>query len=135
MTAGDPRRGAVDYWISKASEALLSARAELDAERLDFAVNRAYYACYYAASAVLLNKGKTFAKHSGLRGAVHRDLVKTGLLEPHWGKVFDRTFEHRQSGDYLVMCEFEHVHVEQILSEAQGFVNEMKQILRAGPGS
>ena len=33
-----------------------------------------------AASAVLLDSGKTFVKHAGLRGAVHQDLVKTGKL-------------------------------------------------------
>ena len=41
MTADDARRKAVDYWMFKATEALLSAHSELQADRLDFAVNRA----------------------------------------------------------------------------------------------
>jgi len=129
MTADDARRKAVDYWMFKATEALLSAHSELQADRLDFAVNRAYYACFYAASAVLLRMGKEFVKHSGLRGAVHRDLVKTGLLEPRWGKVFDRTFDNRQSGDYLAMWEFEREHAERLVYEAEGFVKEIDRLL------
>ncbi len=127
MTAADARRETIDYWMSKATESLLSARSELQADRLDFAVNRAYYACFYAASAVLLNVGKV--KHSGLRGAVHRDLVKTGLLETRWGKIFDRTFENRQSGDYLAMWRFEREQVERLIREAEGFVKEMGRLL------
>ncbi|MBE9078957.1 HEPN domain-containing protein [Romeria aff. gracilis LEGE 07310] len=48
----------IDYLLQKASQALDSARSELQADRLDFAVNRAYYACFYAASAVMLQRGK-----------------------------------------------------------------------------
>ena len=64
-----------EYWLRKAGDALQSARSEAQAGRLDFAVNRAYYACFYAASAVLPRMGKKFVKHSGLRAAVHQDLV------------------------------------------------------------
>jgi len=129
MSAADARREATDYWMSKATEAILSARSELQAGRLDFAVNRAYYACFYAASAVLFNMGKKFVKHSGLRGAVHRDLVRAGLLEAHWGKIFDRIFENRQSGDYLAMWKFEREHAERLVQEAEGFVKEMERLL------
>lgn len=31
----------------------------------DFAASRAYYAAFYAATAVLLNEGLDFSKHSG----------------------------------------------------------------------
>ncbi|TVP69337.1 MAG: HEPN domain-containing protein [Leptolyngbya sp. LCM1.Bin17] len=57
--------------LHKASQALESAWSEFQAERLDFAANRAYYACFYAASAVMLHRGRQFVKHSGLRGAIH----------------------------------------------------------------
>ncbi len=88
MTEDDARQEVAEYWMKKSAEALESAHSELKAGRLDFAVNRAYYACFYAASAVLLKMGKKFVKHSGLRGAVHRELVKTGLIDRKWGKVF-----------------------------------------------
>ena len=95
MTAIDARQEIVIYYMRKAVEALESGQSEMRAERLDFAVNRAYYACFYAASAALLKMGKKFVKHSGLRGAVHKDLVKAGLLDSRWGRVFDRAFENQ----------------------------------------
>lgn len=103
MTENEARQEIIDYWMRKAVEALESARSGMRAERLDFAINRAYYSCFYAASAVLLKMGKKFVKHSGLRGAVHKDLVKSELLDSRWGKVFDRAFENRQSAGYVVL--------------------------------
>ena len=96
---------------------------------LDFAVNRIYYACFYAASAVLLKSGKKFVKHSGLRGAVHQDLVKPGMLDASWGRGYDRIFESRQSGDYLELYEFEEAQVTEMLAQAEGFIREMKRLL------
>lgn len=55
----------VRYWLEKAQEALESAKSEYKAGRLSFAVNRIYYACFYAVSAVLRERGKKFKKHKG----------------------------------------------------------------------
>ncbi len=129
MTKEEARQAVAAYWVRKADSAVASARSELTAKRLDFAVNRIYYACFYAASAVLLKSGKKFVKHSGLRGAVHQDLVKPGMLDASWGRVYDRIFESRQSGDYLELYEFEEAQVTEMLAQAEGFIREMKRLL------
>lgn len=95
------------YWLEKAADSLASAESEFAARRFAFAMNRAYYACFYAASAILLRLGHRFSKHSGVRSAVHQKLVKTGLITPDLGKIYDRLFENRQEGDYLEMVHFE----------------------------
>jgi len=58
--------------MEKADESLASSKAEQQSQRYHFAVNRAYYACFYAASAILLQEGVRFKKHSGVRAAVHK---------------------------------------------------------------
>ena len=45
----------------------------------DGAASRAYYAAFYAVSALFALQGKTFTRHAALEAAVHRDLVKTGI--------------------------------------------------------
>ncbi len=84
MTEEQARTEVVRYWMGQAREALASAQAELAAGRRHFAVNRVYYACFYSASAVLLRRGRTYVRHSALRAAVHRELVKTGRLDAAW---------------------------------------------------
>ena len=129
MTQDEARRSVVQYWMRKADDALASAHSEFSAGRTDFAVNRSYYACFYAASAYLLMLGKKFVKHSGVRGAIQQDLVKSGMLDAKWGKAFDHLFENRQAGDYLVLYEFEKAQVAEMLEQAKGFVGEIKKLL------
>jgi uncharacterized protein (UPF0332 family) len=117
--------------MGRADAALASAASEIAAGRFEFAANRAYYACFYAASAVLLKRGRKFVKHSGVRGSVHRDLVKAGLLEASWGKVYDRAFGARQIADYLAFGEVERAEAEALLASARGFVREMERLFAA----
>ena len=129
MKKEDLRANVVQYWFEKTEESLVSARSEHDAKRHLFAVNRAYYACFYAASAVLLKEGVVFKKHTGVRAAVHRNLVKTGRLDTSWGRFYDKVFENRQRGDYLELVQFDQEQVHEIIQLASGFVSQMKQLL------
>lgn len=116
------------YWMEKSREALDSARSEFNAGRFIFAMNMTYYACFYAASAVLLKRGHKFVKHSGVRAAVHQQLVKAGLLSADFGKLYDRLFENRQEGDYLELVNFEEEQIAQAIKDATTFVDEIEKI-------
>lgn len=131
MSADDRVRRIVAFWLAKAEAALASARSERAAGRHDFAANRAYYAAFYAASAVLLGRGKRFVKHAGLRAAVHRHLVKAGALDAEWGRAFDRLFESRQRADYLALAEVEAEEADKLIADAAAFVAEMRRLIEA----
>ena len=121
---------AQQYWMEKADEALQSARSEQHAGRLVFAINQAYYACFYAASAVLLRQGEKFSKHSGVRAAVHRSLLRTGKIDPSWGRFYDLVFQSRQRGDYQELVEFSFEEAEELIAQAEGFVDLMRKLLK-----
>lgn len=133
MTPDPQTDDVINYLLQKADQALESAQSEFQAKRFDFAVNRAYYACFYSASAIMLQRGKQFVKHAGLRSAIHKDLVKPGYLAPHWGKVFDRAFETRQEADYLILFSFPPEQVESIIQDSVGFVQAMRELLESPP--
>jgi uncharacterized protein (UPF0332 family) len=111
----------IRYWLEKADESLDAARDELQAGRLTFAVNRIYYACFYAVSAVLLQERLQFTKHSGVRGAFHKHLVKPGLVGLDHGKLYDELFEARLRGDYIELVHFEAWQVEAWLPRTSEF--------------
>ncbi|MBN1850011.1 MAG: HEPN domain-containing protein [Deltaproteobacteria bacterium] len=119
----------IKYWFEKAHESLESARNEYKDGRLSFAMNRIYYACFYALTAVFRFRNKTFKKHKGLRSALHRDLVKNKILEDRWGKFFDDVFEARQRGDYTPMVKFEPDQLEYFLQQTEYFLNEMEKLI------
>ena len=78
MTGPEARRDAVRRFLEKADMALAAARRERRACDLELSMNRVYYACFYAATAMLLQENREFVKHAGVRAALHRDLVQTG---------------------------------------------------------
>lgn len=72
MTEHEARREAVRHWWTKANESLAAARRELAAGALAFAINRAYYALFYAVTALFLEQGREFSKHAGVRAAFNQ---------------------------------------------------------------
>lgn len=130
MKEEEARQEVMGYWMEKAHEALLSARSEQHAGRLVFAVNRAYYGCFYSASAVLLREGEKFSKHTGVRAAVHRSLVKTGKIDASWGRSYDLVFNSCQRGDYQELVTFSSEEAEELIAQAEGFVDVMAGLLK-----
>ena len=123
------RAGVVRYWWSRAEESLASARREFQAESYMIAVNRIYYAAFYAACAALLERGQTFRKHSGVRAAFHSACVKTGLVDMEWGRYYDHLFEDRQEADYVALVSFEREYVQSLLAQCAAFLGALRLLI------
>jgi uncharacterized protein (UPF0332 family) len=112
----------VNYRMERAAEALDEARLLFHAGHLHTFVNRLYYACFYAVSALLLTKGLSTSKHTHLRGMLHRELVRPGIIPIEHGKFFDLLFNNRQKGDYADLVTFKAEQIEGWLGQASEFV-------------
>jgi addiction module HigA family antidote len=79
----DPKKALTTYWLEKAYESLESAKSEYASGRLSFAVNRVYYACFYALSALLRFREKTLSLLPGhcRKSAIFRRYVAMSLRE------------------------------------------------------
>ncbi len=120
----------VRYWKEKAEDSLDAAKDELKAGRLSFSVNRIYYTCFYVVSALLLNKGLKFKKHSGVRAAFHQHFVKLGLISRENGQLYDELFEARQRGDYLELVKFEEQQVEEWFKRSEQFLKAVSLLIK-----
>jgi len=116
----------VRYRISRAETTLQLARLALDNGFLCDAVNRLYYACFFAASALLLVEGHASSKHKGVQSLFSRYWIQTGKLPASTGRFFHRLYEHRQKSDYTDLTTFERSDVELWCSEAHAFVERIK---------
>lgn len=132
MSDKEELRKLIIYWMGKSQESLDAATDELKARRLSFSVNRIYYACFYAISAVFLQEKLQFKRHSGVRTAFHQHLVKSGLVSHEKGKLYDELFEARQRGDYIELVSFEEKQVEDWLEHARQFVESIKLLIKNG---
>ena len=119
----------VSYRLQRARETLADARILADAGRWNPCVNRLYYACFYAVSALLIQDGLSSAKHTGLRSLFNRHFVKTNKVPKDKARIFNDLFERRQEGDYVDFVSFEESQVLPWLPEAEAFVQNLADLI------
>ena len=66
----------------------------------DASSSRAYYAAFYAVSALLAFEQRSFSKHTAIERAVHRDLVKARIWSVEQGAAFSWLANLRYTADY-----------------------------------
>jgi len=108
--------------MERGREALKEAKLLLEGGHLNAYVNRLYYACFYAVSALLVIRGISTSKHGHLCSLLHRDFVKTGQIPTELGRHFDRLFTNRQEADYADFVVFKPDEVRPWLDETTAFV-------------
>lgn len=126
----DAKAEAIRYWWEKSLESLEAARRDLSAESLSFAINRAYYALFYAVSALLLEEGYRFQKHSGVRAAFNQHFIKTRRLDRKGGDLYNRLFRDRQEGDYVEFVRFDERYVRQQIEGCEEFLSEIRPLIK-----
>ena len=112
----------IAYRRSKAKETLQDGKILLEAKRFSSAVNRIYYALFYAVTALLLTKGLSSAKHGGVMALFNEHFVKTGKIPVESGRFYSRMFEFRQKSDYGDFVTFEETKVKEWLAQAEQFM-------------
>ena len=94
------RLALIQYRIERAEETIEEASLLSKESHFNAAINRLYYACFYAASALMVAYGLTASSHAGVKTMIGMHFVSKGLLSKEQGKAFSRLFEIRHSGDY-----------------------------------
>ncbi len=119
------------YW-EHAENALQSARNNIELDP-STAANRAYYAAFYAVSALLVKeRGKAFKRHTAVESAVFRDLVNTGRWSPELGAKFRDLGRLRTAADYVVTQSPTRDQVRQAVEDAATILSAVKSEIQ-GP--
>lgn len=105
----EERSALIEYRLERSEEALEEGAYNAQGGYYNMAVNRLYYAAFYAVSALMLSRGINAATHAGIKTLLSLHFVKPGLLPVEHGKTFMTLFENRQSGDYedFVYCDLD----------------------------
>ncbi len=92
-------------------------------------MTRLYYACFHAASALLIANGLETKTHNGVRTVLGREFVQTGKLSPELGRFYTKMYNKRQDGDYDSFIFFEDKDVEEVVPYVKQFVEEIERIV------
>ena len=88
------------------------------------AVNRAYYAFFYAASGLLLMHGIERSKHSGVLSEFRRLFIKTDIFPIRISDIYGQAFSLRSITDYNMLGLADEVDAHLIVKSAEEFVKE-----------
>lgn len=125
----DSRKALIAYRIQRAYETLKEADVMIRESFYNASVNRMYYACYYAAVALLLKFDIQVQTHNGVKTMLGLHFISTGKLPLKIGKTFSTLFEKRQSGDYDDFVYCDRNMVEDLYPQAQLFIDSIKEML------
>ncbi|NUO81941.1 HEPN domain-containing protein [candidate division KSB1 bacterium] len=76
----EPQKKVIDRRLQRAHEALTEAKILMDAHHYIGAVNRFYYACFYAVTALFETQDLSSSKHSGVRSLFNLHFVKSRAI-------------------------------------------------------
>ena len=95
----------------------------------EFGVGRAYYSMFYAAQALLNEKGLKFRKHAGVHSAFAEQFVKSGLLDKRYHRWLLAGFSKRIIADYGIEAELTPEDATLLIGQAREFLAAAKTFL------
>jgi len=119
----------IKHNLQKADDSIIQAGALLNIQQHFGAVNRAYYAIFYAALAILLTKDLGSSKHSGVLSLFDREFVKTNDVDRKWSKVFHDAFGLRATADYARLADVTVQQATKTIQSAEEFVSWAREWL------
>ena len=124
------RQREIELYIDHADEMLRVAAHNLAQGFYSTAVNRAYYAIFYAANALLATQGLSRGKHSGVIAAFRQYFVKPGLIETEYSRTYGRLMDDRHGADYDLETDVEPERAAVDVENAHQFVARVKLYLQ-----
>ena len=123
-----------DEAIARARQARESSKLLLEAGDFVGAVNRGYYAMFYAAHAALAHSRIEVpsAKHGTLVSRFGEHLVITGRVPEHFGRWLNQALETRSIGDYGDVPP-DYDKASELLARADALLAAIEALLAAPP--
>ena len=123
----------VVYRMKSAEDLLVEIKDHIRHGYYNTAMNRMFYACFYAVSALLLHSEIDGVKtHEGVRQMFGKHFILTGIIPKEWGHFYTIIFNNRSAADYEDFKNYELNDVEEMYPKVCSFINLIhKQIFQA----
>lgn len=79
---------------------------------------------------MLLKKGLSSSKHSGVRALFNQHFIKPGLFDVSIGKFYSELFDKRQEGDYEDFFTLSKEEAEKFIDDATSFIKQIKEKIK-----
>ena len=124
-----PSDALAHHRMVRAHTALQEADLLIEQRHFNGALNRVYYAAFYAARALLATRDLDSSRHSGAIALFQEHFVRTGLVETDTARALPRAFEKRQTSDYGDFSEPSSEEVLSLREQVRAFVGACERII------
>jgi uncharacterized protein (UPF0332 family) len=123
-------KSAASEFLQQAEGTLEDARILLAENRPAGVINRAYYAAFYAACALLDSAGLKANSHQAAISLLHREFVRPEKLDRDLMRAYTGLFEARMSGDYGPFSSATSEAAKDAFDTAARFIDTVKKHLQ-----
>ena len=127
MTEAEKIQALVRQRLDQATEAVSAAELNLANGFERSAVNRAYYAMFYAVLALLAASQTETSRHSAAIAQFDQAYVKPALLRKEFSRWLHEAFLHRQAADYGTEVALTRDEIELLVAHAREFLVGVRQ--------
>ena len=117
------------YRLQRAHETLQEIEVHIEHGLWNTAINRMYYACFYAVGALLIKHGVETSSHAGARQKFGQLFVKSGQVDRVLAKFYTKLFEKRNKGDYNDFYDHDEETVLGLYPLAKKFIERIEELV------
>ena len=127
--SNEERATLVALELKKARETHEDISILLNANRLNGAANRMYYAVFHAVCALLINDGHQVNTHKGSHALFNLNYIKTGILPKEYGLLYNQLQTMREESDYNCAYDVDIDELQQRLEPAKSFIDNIEKLI------
>jgi len=116
--------------IAKAKQVLEEINHHLQFGYFHTAINRIYYASFYAAQALLAKEDAYPKSHKGVLNKIALLYIKEGKIPADLARFLPQIFNERQLADYADVEDYDKEMVEELFLTATAFVKHIETLLQ-----
>lgn len=116
--------------LQKSERAFAAAELLLQADSLEAAASRTYYAWFYVAEALLLSQGLRFSSHGQVIAQYGLRFAKDNVLDRRFHRTLDEAYGLRQYADYATAPDLDRGKIFTMLQEGEAFLSVAKDYLK-----
>ena len=119
----------IPFYRSKSQEAEKDMEILLESSQFSGAVDRAYYAVFHMAQALLAGEGLEFSSHEAVIAAFGREFAKSKKLDPKFHRILMDAFDLRLTADYDVEVSVSEEEARNLITECREFLKTISSYL------
>lgn len=119
----------INYRMSKAKTTFAEVDDLVNLKYYNTAINRLYYASFYAVLSLLLFYNLSAKTHAGVRRMFGLHFVSKKIISKNSGKIFSELFEMRIKGDYNDFFDIDKNDVLELIEPTNILIKEIISVI------